>query len=150
MMESILGAFPSDLLSSQCDSSTGDLQTNATPIASYFKTKQMNDKTDRMSEVNERSTEISNKDKSVDRAQSNEPVKIKFYLDWPRPDTTSSSERYVTNIKPLKEIIPPEEKQFFDLICGALAYDPSKRITAEQALDSPFFDPLREKYQGQK
>ncbi|KAH8673777.1 kinase-like domain-containing protein [Xylariales sp. PMI_506] len=66
----------------------------------------------------------------------------RFKLDYPTPDTTRASKRFVKNMKRLSDIIPantPFLKQFLDLLHKIFVYDPSKRITARQALEHPWF-----------
>ncbi|XP_053573216.1 dual specificity protein kinase CLK4 isoform X1 [Bombina bombina] len=64
-------------------------------------------------------------------------------LDW---DEHSSAGRYVRKrCKPLKDLMisdNEDHQQLFDLIRKMLAYDPSKRITLDEALKHPFFDKL--------
>uniref|UniRef100_A0A3P9JU45 dual-specificity kinase n=1 Tax=Oryzias latipes TaxID=8090 RepID=A0A3P9JU45_ORYLA len=61
-------------------------------------------------------------------------------LDW---DGQSSSGRYVRkHCKPLKHYMwskGEDHRQLFDLIEKMMEYDPTKRITLEQALHHPFF-----------
>jgi len=62
-------------------------------------------------------------------------------------ETSSETKRRVKSLKRLSEIIPSKEHiDFLDFIKKSLDYDPSTRITAEQALDHAYFDCLREKY----
>ncbi|XP_073680344.1 dual specificity protein kinase CLK4b isoform X1 [Garra rufa] len=65
-------------------------------------------------------------------------------LDW---DEHSSAGRYVRkHCKPLKQYISsktPEHELLFDLLQKMMEYDSSKRITLEQAIGHPFFNPLR-------
>ncbi|XP_064181485.1 dual specificity protein kinase CLK4b isoform X3 [Anguilla rostrata] len=65
-------------------------------------------------------------------------------LDW---DEHSSSGRYVRkHCRPLRQFISSksgEHEQLFDLIQKMMEYEPSKRITLEQAIKHPFFHPLR-------
>ncbi|KAI0128755.1 kinase-like domain-containing protein [Xylariales sp. AK1849] len=66
----------------------------------------------------------------------------RFRLDYPTADTTRASRRFVKNMKRLSDIIPASTnflKQFLDLLEKIFVYDPSKRITARQALDHPWF-----------
>ncbi|XP_067113287.1 dual specificity protein kinase CLK4-like isoform X3 [Osmerus mordax] len=65
-------------------------------------------------------------------------------LDW---DEHSSSGRYVRkHCKPLKQYMLSkswDDEQLFDLIHGMMEYDVSRRLTLEEAIWHPFFDPLR-------
>ncbi|XP_048023107.1 dual specificity protein kinase CLK4b isoform X2 [Megalobrama amblycephala] len=65
-------------------------------------------------------------------------------LDW---DEHSSAGRYVRkHCKPLKQYMSsktPEHELLFDLLQKMMEYDSSKRITLEQAIAHPFFNPLR-------
>ncbi|XP_040908398.1 dual specificity protein kinase CLK4-like isoform X2 [Toxotes jaculatrix] len=65
-------------------------------------------------------------------------------LNW---DEQSSSDDYIRKrCKPLKQYMrrkSEEEKQLFDLLSCMLEYDVCRRITLEEALWHPFFNPLR-------
>uniref|UniRef100_A0A8C1WAF5 dual-specificity kinase n=1 Tax=Cyprinus carpio TaxID=7962 RepID=A0A8C1WAF5_CYPCA len=65
-------------------------------------------------------------------------------LDW---DEHSSAGRYVRkHCKPLKQYMSsktPEHELLFDLLQKMMEYDSSKRITLEQAIGHPFFNPIR-------
>ncbi|KAH6654277.1 kinase-like domain-containing protein [Truncatella angustata] len=66
----------------------------------------------------------------------------RFKLDYPTSDTTRASRRFVKNMKRLSDIIPATSnflKLFLDLLEKIFVYDPSKRITARQALEHPWF-----------
>ncbi|XP_015676284.1 dual specificity protein kinase CLK1 isoform X1 [Protobothrops mucrosquamatus] len=67
-------------------------------------------------------------------------------LDW---DESSSAGRYVSRrCKPLKEFMQchnSDHENLFDLIQKMLEYDPARRITLTDALEHPFFFPLRKK-----
>lgn len=66
-------------------------------------------------------------------------------LDYPTADTTRASRRFVKNMKHLSDIIPshnPFLRLFLDLLEKIFVYDPSKRITARQALEHPWFREL--------
>ncbi|KAM0820418.1 putative Kinase-like domain-containing protein [Seiridium cardinale] len=66
----------------------------------------------------------------------------RFKLDYPTTDTTRASRRFVKNMKRLSDIIPASSnflKLFLDLLERIFVYDPSKRITARQALEHPWF-----------
>ncbi|PMD36643.1 kinase-like protein [Hyaloscypha variabilis F] len=63
-------------------------------------------------------------------------------LDYPQPDTTRASRRFVKAMKRLDEIIPDNNKfcrNFLDLLQKIFVYDPAERITAKQALQHPWF-----------
>jgi len=63
-------------------------------------------------------------------------------LDYPTPDTTRASRRFVKAMKPLHEIIRDNTKfsrNFLDLLRRIFVYDPSDRITAKEALRHPWF-----------
>lgn len=65
-------------------------------------------------------------------------------LDYPTPDTSRASRRFVRAMKKLNEIIPGNNhnnftKQFLDLLKKIFVYDPSQRITAKMALQHPWF-----------
>ena len=66
-------------------------------------------------------------------------------LDYPTPDTTRASRRFVKAMKKLEEIIPttnPFLTQFLDLLRRIFVYDPNNRITAKEALQHPWFREL--------
>ncbi|RDL40577.1 uncharacterized protein BP5553_00556 [Venustampulla echinocandica] len=63
-------------------------------------------------------------------------------LDYPQPDTTRASRRFVKAMKRLDEIIPDNNKfckNFLDLLKKIFVYDPAARITAKAALQHPWF-----------
>ncbi|PQE16050.1 hypothetical protein CJF32_00004943 [Rutstroemia sp. NJR-2017a WRK4] len=63
-------------------------------------------------------------------------------LDYPTPDTSRASRRFVKAMKPLHEIIRDNTKfsrNFLDLLRRIFVYDPSDRITAKEALRHPWF-----------
>ncbi|KAJ9152014.1 Dual specificity protein kinase lkh1 [Pleurostoma richardsiae] len=63
-------------------------------------------------------------------------------LDYPQPDTTRASRRFVKAMKRLDDIIPnntPFMKHFRDLLKRIFVYDPAQRITAKEALQHPWF-----------
>lgn len=64
-------------------------------------------------------------------------------LDYPQPETTRASRRFVKAMKRLEEIIPAENNKFcsnfLDLLKKIFVYDPADRITAKQALQHPWF-----------
>ncbi|KAI5924970.1 kinase-like domain-containing protein [Camillea tinctor] len=63
-------------------------------------------------------------------------------LDYPTPETTRASRRFVRNMKRLCDIIPATStflRSFLDLLQKIFVYDPAKRITARQALEHPWF-----------
>ncbi|KAJ4391080.1 serine threonine protein kinase CMGC group [Gnomoniopsis smithogilvyi] len=63
-------------------------------------------------------------------------------LDYPQPETTRASRRFVKAMKKLDEIMPsntPFLKNFKDLLKKIFVYDPAHRITAKEALQHPWF-----------
>ncbi|KAK3954167.1 kinase-like domain-containing protein [Pseudoneurospora amorphoporcata] len=64
-------------------------------------------------------------------------------LDYPAPDTTRASKRFVKGMKSLDEIIPARNSRFLslflDLLKKIFTYDPNKRITAREALQHEWF-----------
>ncbi|KAM3468211.1 hypothetical protein MY5147_008163 [Beauveria neobassiana] len=63
-------------------------------------------------------------------------------LDYPTPDTSRSSKRFVRGMKNLDNTIPKNTtffKNFHDLLRKMFVYDPSQRITAREALNHPWF-----------
>lgn len=63
-------------------------------------------------------------------------------LDYPTPDTTRASRRFVRAMKKLNEIIPSNNlfnKQFLDLLKRIFVYNAAERITAKEALQHPWF-----------
>ncbi|KAI1810715.1 kinase-like domain-containing protein [Poronia punctata] len=82
--------------------------------------------------------------KSSTRSVANSPAKFfkRLKLDYPTPETTRASRRFVRNMKRLCDIIPstsPFLRQFLDLLQKIFVYDPAKRITAREALAHPWF-----------
>ncbi|KAJ3565656.1 hypothetical protein NPX13_g7426 [Xylaria arbuscula] len=82
--------------------------------------------------------------KSASRNSANSPAKYfkRLKLDYPTADTTRASRRFVRNMKRLGDIIPatsPFLRHFLDLLQKIFIYDPSRRITARQALAHPWF-----------
>ncbi|KAM3501981.1 hypothetical protein MY10362_005160 [Beauveria mimosiformis] len=66
-------------------------------------------------------------------------------LDFPTPDTSRSSKRFVRAMKNLDNTIPKNTtffKNFHDLLRKMFVYDPSQRITAREALNHPWFKEL--------
>ena len=62
-------------------------------------------------------------------------------LRWPEQASSNSSVRHVKRAHTLRqEITDPD---FFDLLTKLLRFDPSTRITADQALAHPFFNDVR-------
>lgn len=62
-------------------------------------------------------------------------------LDYPTPETTRASRRFVKAMKKLADIVPgtsPYNKNLLDLLKKIFVYDPAHRITAKQALQHPF------------
>ncbi|KAI9528629.1 Dual specificity protein kinase clk4 [Dissostichus eleginoides] len=64
------------------------------------------------------------------------------HLNW---DKSSTSDDYIRkHLKPLKNYMHDQsEEDFFDLLGSMLEYDVYRRITLEEALWHPFFNPLR-------
>ncbi|KEY65911.1 hypothetical protein S7711_07942 [Stachybotrys chartarum IBT 7711] len=63
-------------------------------------------------------------------------------LDYPVPNTTRGSRRFVKAMKYLDDIIPANTqylRNFLDLLKRMFVYDPAQRITAKQALNHPWF-----------
>ncbi|KAJ0301632.1 hypothetical protein COL5a_005647 [Colletotrichum fioriniae] len=63
-------------------------------------------------------------------------------LDYPTPETTRASKRFVKAMRRLEDIIPSNStyfKNFLDLLRKIFVYDPQHRITAKQALQHPWF-----------
>lgn len=63
-------------------------------------------------------------------------------LRWPHIARSESSIRAVRNLTEIESLIP--DKEFLHLILRMLEYEPTKRITAVDALLHPFFSPLLE------
>ncbi|OTB07957.1 hypothetical protein M426DRAFT_19510 [Hypoxylon sp. CI-4A] len=66
-------------------------------------------------------------------------------LDYPTAETTRASRRFVKNMKRLSDILPgtnPFLRSFLDLLQKIFVYDPSKRITARDALNHEWFKEL--------
>ncbi|KAI3625154.1 hypothetical protein CBS9595_000515 [Malassezia furfur] len=70
------------------------------------------------------------------------------HLDYPKPDTSKQSRRYVQNMKALQDIVVPHasyakhNQRFVSLLRRLLEFDPNKRITMQEALHHPYFDLL--------
>lgn len=63
-------------------------------------------------------------------------------LDYPQPETTRASRKFVKAMKRLDDIIPDNNKfckNFLDLLKKIFVYDPEKRITAKEALQHQWF-----------
>ncbi|KAG2199393.1 hypothetical protein INT47_001575 [Mucor saturninus] len=63
-------------------------------------------------------------------------------LKYPITKTTRQSKKYVSALKPLSEMIVPNNLHnncLLDLLTKMLVYEPSQRITARDALRHPFF-----------
>ncbi|KAF3075198.1 serine/threonine protein kinase, CMGC group [Trichoderma sp. SZMC 28012] len=72
-------------------------------------------------------------------------------LDYPTPDTTRGSRRFVKAMKHLSDIIPSNStffKNFLDLLRKIFVYDPAHRITAKQALNHPWFKEMAQPDDG--
>jgi dual-specificity kinase len=78
-----------------------------------------------------------------------------YKLDYPNSETTKQSRKYVKAMKPLKVLIPPTtqsdmfqemirpdtemNRELLDLLQKIFVYDPTRRITAGQALRHRYF-----------
>jgi dual-specificity kinase len=72
-------------------------------------------------------------------------------LDYPTPDTTRGSRRFVKAMKHLDQIIPGNNtflKNFVDLLKKIFVYDPAHRITAKQALQHPWLKEMAQPDDG--
>ncbi|EEU46657.1 uncharacterized protein NECHADRAFT_60475 [Fusarium vanettenii 77-13-4] len=72
-------------------------------------------------------------------------------LDYPTPDTTRGSRRFVKAMKHLTDIIPSNNaflKNFVDLLKKIFVYDPAQRITAKQALNHPWLKEMAQPDDG--
>ncbi|KAL7792496.1 serine/threonine protein kinase, CMGC group [Trichoderma ceciliae] len=72
-------------------------------------------------------------------------------LDYPTPETTRGSRRFVKAMKHLSDIIPSNStffKNFLDLLRKIFVYDPAHRITAKQALNHPWFKEMAQPDDG--
>ncbi|KAJ1669856.1 serine threonine protein kinase CMGC group, partial [Spiromyces aspiralis] len=72
----------------------------------------------------------------------------KFYhqsgkLRYPNSKTTPKSRHDVSAVRALRDIVPPHNniiyRELYSLLEGLLRFDPSERLTADQAKDHPFF-----------
>ncbi|KAG0050319.1 dual specificity protein kinase kns1 [Gryganskiella cystojenkinii] len=70
-------------------------------------------------------------------------------LDYPNEETKRNSRKFVKALRPLRNYVVPAGNtvdqqdfatEFLDLLSRLLAYDPSDRITAAQALRHPYFN----------
>ncbi|KAK7205418.1 dual specificity tyrosine-phosphorylation-regulated kinase 3 [Myxozyma melibiosi] len=64
-------------------------------------------------------------------------------LDYPTPQTSKSSKKYVRMMKSLDKLVPPTDsfhEQFLDLLERIFVYNPTQRITAREALNHPWFN----------
>jgi len=78
-----------------------------------------------------------------------------YKLDYPNSETTKQSRKYVKAMKPLKVLLPPiiqsdtfqemirpdteMNRELLDLLQKIFVYDPTRRITAGQALRHRYF-----------
>ncbi|KAK2616450.1 serine threonine protein kinase CMGC group [Conoideocrella luteorostrata] len=72
-------------------------------------------------------------------------------LDYPTPDTTRGSRRFVKAMKRLEDIFPANNQFFKHLLCllrKIFVYDPAQRITAKQALNHPWFKEIAQPDDG--
>jgi len=82
---------------------------------------------------------------SSGRGSSGNPASKYFKgtrLDYPNAESTKASKKYVKAMKQLDDILPANSqfnKLFLDLLRKIFLYDPSKRITAKEALKHPWF-----------
>lgn len=78
------------------------------------------------------------------RSGGNQAAKFfkRLKLDYPQPETSRASRRFVKAMKRLDAIIPENTKfakNFLDLLRKIFVYDPSERIDAKTALQHPWF-----------
>ncbi|KAJ3201845.1 dual specificity protein kinase kns1 [Entophlyctis luteolus] len=79
-----------------------------------------------------------NPDKTVTKV-----FKANGLVNWPVSQTAKASKKFVKGMRPLEQIVSPRNEPtrlFCDLIKNLLVYDPSKRITAREALQHPFLN----------
>ncbi|KAI9766892.1 MAG: dual specificity protein kinase kns1 [Geoglossum simile] len=82
---------------------------------------------------------------SSGRGSSGNPASKYFKstrLDYPNVESTKASKKYVKAMKQLDDIIPANSqfnKLFLDLLRKIFLYDPSRRITAKEALKHSWF-----------
>ncbi|RFU31000.1 hypothetical protein B7463_g5326, partial [Scytalidium lignicola] len=91
--------------------------------------------------------------KMASRNAGNSAAKFfkRLKLDYPTPDTTRASRRFVKAMKRLDEIIPDNNKfcrLFLDLLKKIFVYDPADRITAKHALQHPWFKEIAQPDDG--
>ncbi len=68
-------------------------------------------------------------------------------LRWPDSATSNNSIERVRRAKSLRHLLrKSSDGQFYHLLQGLLTYDPKRRLTAAQALQHTFFDPVREQF----
>lgn len=69
-------------------------------------------------------------------------------LDYPKPETSKQSRRYVQNMKRLQDIVQgpaayaKHNQHFADLLRRLLEFDPARRMTMQEAARHPYFDLL--------
>lgn len=117
-------------------------------IAPYRAKKMEGSQEATSSEEEEERKKKRKKERRRDRSSSR--PQVEHYLDWRTstlkwPKSASSSNlKAVEKAQTLREQFPDED--FVSLLEQLLEYDPELRATADQALDHPFFDSVREQY----
>lgn len=68
-------------------------------------------------------------------------------INWPQNASSSDSRRHVEKAKTI-QMIAKGDADLADLLQRCLTYDPAQRISSQQALNHPYFAPLREPSQS--